>query len=61
MRIYVDISTGTFGAEDDLVFVDVDDWSNDEFVAFGEMTDDDRSALGWEIASLQKKEESNAV
>ena len=57
MKIYVDISTGTFGAEDDLVFVDVDDWSNDEFVAFGEMTDDDRSAFGYQLSELQGEEE----
>ena len=61
MKIWIDVSSGTYGAADDLVFVDVSDWSNVEIEALHEMTDDDRSAFGWEIASLQKKEENNAV
>ena len=61
MRIWIDISTGTFGAEDDLVFIDVDDWTNEEFVSLGEMNDDDRSAFGWEMASIQQEDESNVI
>tara|TARA_B100002019_G_scaffold73910_1_gene63855 strand:- start:11469 stop:11672 length:204 start_codon:yes stop_codon:yes gene_type:complete len=52
MRIWVDVSTGTYGSEDDLVFVDVSDWTNEEFVAFDNQTDNDRSWYAYEIALM---------
>ena len=53
MRIWVDVSTGTYGNEDDLVFVDVSDWTNEEFEAFGNQTDNDRSWYAYEIALMR--------
>lgn len=57
MKIWIDVSSGTYGAADDLVFVDVSDWSNEEIEALHEMNDDDRSAFGYQLSELQGEEE----
>jgi len=57
MKIWIDVSSGTYGAADDLVFVDVSDWSNEEIEALHEMADDDRSAFGYQLSELQGEKE----
>ena len=52
MKIWVDVASGTYGNADDIVFVDVSDWTNEEFEAFGNQTDDDRSWYAYEIALM---------
>jgi hypothetical protein len=53
MRIWIDVSSGTYGDADDLVFVDISDWSNDEVTSFSELSDNERSELAYEISQLQ--------
>lgn len=53
MMIWVDVSTGTCGAADDLVLIDIGDWSDQEVNNFHEMSDDDRSAFAFEFSNLQ--------
>jgi hypothetical protein len=53
MRIWIDVSSGTYGDADDLVFVDISDWSNDEVTSFSELSDGERSELAYEISQLQ--------
>jgi len=54
MKIWVDISSGSYGNADDIVFIDVDDWTNKEFENLDAMTDDDRSAFAFNISELQR-------
>lgn len=53
MKIWVDIATGTCGDADDIVFVDIDGWTDQEVLNFHEMSDDDRSAFAFEFSKLQ--------
>ena len=49
MRVWVDIETGSFGNAENIVFIDVSDWTTDELDNFHEFSDDDRSAFAHEI------------
>lgn len=53
MKIWVDIATGTYGLAGNIVFVDIDGWTDQEIVNFHEMSDDDRSAFAFEFSKLQ--------
>lgn len=43
IRIWVDVTTGTFGGEEDLTWVDVSDWNEDDWQAFDNKTDAERA------------------
>jgi hypothetical protein len=49
MRVWVDIETGSFGNAENIVFIDVSDWTSDELDNFHEFSDDDRSAFAHEF------------
>jgi hypothetical protein len=57
MKIWVDIASGTYGLADNIVFVDIDGWSDQEIVNFDSMSDDDRSAFAFEFSKLQGEKE----
>lgn len=57
MKIWIDVSTGTYGAAEDLIFFSVEDWTNEEIDALHNMSDDERSAFGYEISQLQGDDE----
>lgn len=53
MKIWIDIESGTYGNAENLVFVDVLDWTNDEFDRFAEMSDSDRSEFASDMNKIQ--------
>jgi len=53
MKIWVDIASGTYGLADNIVFVDIDGWSEQEIMNFDTMSDNDRSAFAFEFSKLQ--------
>lgn len=53
MKIWIDIESGTYGNFDNLVFLDVSDWNNNEFDSFAEMSDSDRSEFASDINKIQ--------
>jgi len=53
MKIWVDVASGTCGDADDIVFIDIEEWSDKEVLNFHEMSDDDRSAFAFEFSKLQ--------
>lgn len=53
MKIWIDIESGTYGNYENIVVVDVSDWSNEEFVSLSEMSDDERSEFAHELNHIQ--------
>lgn len=53
MRIWIDLESGTYGNAENLVFVDVNDWNNDEFDKFAELSDSERSEFASDINKIQ--------
>jgi hypothetical protein len=53
MKIWIDIESGTYGNAENLVFVEVSDWNNDEFDKLAEMSDADRSEFASDINRIQ--------
>lgn len=53
MKIWIDIETGSYGNGENIVFIDVNDWTNEEFTFFGELTDNERSEFAEDVNKLQ--------
>jgi hypothetical protein len=53
MKIWIDLESGTYGNAENLVFVEVADWTNEEFDRFAEMSDDDRSEFASDVNHIQ--------
>lgn len=53
MKIWIDLESGTYGNAENLVFVNVSDWRNDELDSFAEMSDEDRSEFASDLNRIQ--------
>ena len=53
MKIWIDIESGSYGNYENIVVVDISDWSNEELERFGELSDDERSEIAYDINRIQ--------
>lgn len=54
MKIWIDIESGTYGNAENIVFVDISDWTNDELQKFSDLSDDDRSEMAYELNRINE-------